>query len=627
MPVFQYEAMDASGREVRAEVEAASQEEAVTKIRSKGQFPTRVRTKGRRARAAPAPTKKKGRTFTFGRVGSKQLTQFTRQMSTLQDAGLPILRSLRILEGQTKAGILKNALRDVVEDVEAGSTLSEAMEKHPKAFDRLYVHTVRAGEAGGVLDQILRKLADFMEKAVALKRRIVGAMVYPVMVIGIAVIILFAIMKWIVPRFKEIFDRFEIEGGLPLLTRILISISETVGHYWYLLPAVVFGLWLMLRLVRASGAGHYALDWVKMHLPIIGSIVNRTAVARFTRTLGTLIASGVPILEALNITRETVGNEVVARALPAAQAVGLTSGWPTPRSDVVWRDRTLGSVLVFGITPPYQTVQDYRYTAGQPISEIDLRERRYVVAIGADVAKNLFGGVSPIGQPVRIRGQQFTVVGTIAPKGRVLGQSFDGFALMPISTFESVYGRRRTTQISVKMASAAQIGPAMATAQEAMRVAHHLRPGQPDNFSVETSDAFVSFWKQLTAVLFAVVPAVVAIGIVVGGIVIMNIMLMAVRERTHEIGIRKSVGARQIDIRRQFLAEAIMLATLGGALGAAGGFLFAQAITVLSPLPARVTLWSVALALALGAGVGIIFGVYPAARAARLDPVAALHAD
>jgi len=315
MPVFQYEAMDASGREVRAEVEAASQEEAVTKIRSMGQFPTRVRTKGRRARAAPAPTKKKGRTFTFGRVSSKQLTQFTRQMSTLQDAGLPILRSLRILEGQTKAGILKNALSDVIEDVEAGSTLSEAMEKHPKAFDRLYVHTVRAGEAGGVLDQILRKLADFMEKAVALKRRIIGAMVYPVMVIGIAVIILFAIMKWIVPRFKEIFDRFEIEGGLPLLTRILISVSEKVGHYWYLLPAIVFGLWLTLRLVRASGAGRYALDWVKMHLPIIGSIVNRTAVARFTRTLGTLIASGVPILEALNITRETVGNEVVARAL------------------------------------------------------------------------------------------------------------------------------------------------------------------------------------------------------------------------------------------------------------------------------------------------------------------------
>ncbi|HEU4988350.1 MAG TPA: ABC transporter permease [Gemmatimonadaceae bacterium] len=323
----------------------------------------------------------------------------------------------------------------------------------------------------------------------------------------------------------------------------------------------------------------------------------------------------------------TADADVVEAALPNALAVGLTSGWPTPRSDVVWRARTLGSVLMFGITPPYQTVQDYRFTAGQPISDVDVRERRAVIAVGADVAKNLFGGVNPVGQTVRIRGQTFTVVGVIAPKGSVLGQSFDGFALMPITTFESVYGRRQTTQISVKMATAQGIDAGMAQAEEAMRVAHHLRPSQPDDFSVETSEAFVSFWKRLTAVLFAVVPAVVAIGIVVGGIVIMNIMLMAVRERTFEIGLRKSVGATQRDIRRQFLAEAVMLATLGGALGAGSGFAFAQAVTVLSPLPARVTVWSVLLALGLGAGVGVIFGVYPAARAARLDPVAALHAE
>ena len=313
MPVFQYEAMDASGKEVRAEINATSQEEAISRIRGQGQFPTHIRLRGRTARAA-GPSKK-GKTFAIGRVGMKQLTQFTRQMSTLQDAGLPILRSLRILEGQTKPGVLKNALQDIIEDVEAGSTLSEAMEKHPKAFDRLYVHTVRAGEAGGVLDQILRKLSDFMEKAVALKRRIVGAMIYPVMVIGIAVVILMAIMKWIVPKFIEIFAKFKIESGLPLPTRILVGVSHFVGGYWYVLVLVPVLLWAALRMTKASRKGQYMLDWVKMHLPIIGSIVNRTAIARFARTLGTLISSGVPILEALNITRETVGNAVVSQAL------------------------------------------------------------------------------------------------------------------------------------------------------------------------------------------------------------------------------------------------------------------------------------------------------------------------
>jgi len=312
MPVFQYEAMDATGKEVRAEINASSQEEAISRIRGQGQFPTHIRLKGRTARAA-GPSKK-GKTFAIGRVGMKQLTQFTRQMSTLQDAGLPILRSLRILEGQTKPGVLKNALQDIIEDVEAGSTLSEAMEKNPKAFDRLYVHTVRAGEAGGVLDQILRKLADFMEKAIALKRRIVGAMIYPVMVIGIAIIILIAIMKWIVPRFIEIFDKFKIPQ-LPLPTRILVGVSNFVGGYWYVLVLVPILLWAILRMTKASRKGQYMLDWVKMHLPIIGSIVNRTAIARFARTLGTLISSGVPILEALNITRETVGNAVVSQAL------------------------------------------------------------------------------------------------------------------------------------------------------------------------------------------------------------------------------------------------------------------------------------------------------------------------
>jgi len=314
MPVYQYEAMDAKGQEVRSEVEAPSQEEALSRIRALGQFPTHVRVKGKRA-AAPRVAGKKKKTFTIGRISRKQLTQFTRQMSTLQDAGLPILRSLRILEGQTKPGVLKNALQEIVEDVEAGSTLSEAMEKHPKAFDRLYVSTVRAGEAGGVLDQILRKLAEMMEKAMALRRRVVGAMVYPALVICVTVIILIGIMYGIVPKFEEIFEKFEIPGGLPPLTDALIVFSRTVRRFWYLLPLVPGGLYLALWLIRKSRAGRMAFDWIKMKLPIIGSITNRQAIARFARTLGTLIASGVPILEALTITRETIGNEVVSKAL------------------------------------------------------------------------------------------------------------------------------------------------------------------------------------------------------------------------------------------------------------------------------------------------------------------------
>jgi type IV pilus assembly protein PilC len=317
MPVFQYEAMDARGQEVKAEVEAATQEEAINKIRSLGHFPTQVRPKGKKGPApvAAAAPKKKARAFAFGRVNAKQLTQFTRQMSTLQDAGLPILRSLRILEGQTKPGVLKNALMDIIEDVEAGSTLSEAMEKHPKAFSRLYVCTVRAGEAGGVLDQILRKLAEFMEKAEALKRRIVGAMVYPAMVIGVAVLIVSLIMIFIVPKFEEIFARFEIKSGLPAPTKLLIAISHGIFNYWYLIPAIPLGIYLIARSVKASAFGRYAVDWVKMKIPIVGSIVGRQAIAKFSRTLGTLITAGVPILEALNITRETVGNEVVSKAL------------------------------------------------------------------------------------------------------------------------------------------------------------------------------------------------------------------------------------------------------------------------------------------------------------------------
>jgi type IV pilus assembly protein PilC len=314
MPVYQFEAMNAQGQEVRDEIEAASQEEAVQKIRGMNYFPTQIREKsGRKPRAAAAAGQKKGKTLTFGGVSQKHLTMFTRQLSTLQDAGLPILRSLRILYGQQKPGVLKNALSDIIEDVEAGSTLSEAMAKHPKCFNRLYVNVVRAGEAGGVLDRILLRLADFQEKSMALRRRIIGAMIYPVMVISVAIIIVAAIMILIIPKFRKIFEDFN--TTLPRPTEILINISNFFVAYWFVIPIAVLVFFLGLKLLKMTAGGRYAIDWFLLQVPLVKGIINRGAVARFTRTLGTLISSGVPILEALKITRDTVGNEVLSRAL------------------------------------------------------------------------------------------------------------------------------------------------------------------------------------------------------------------------------------------------------------------------------------------------------------------------
>jgi len=318
--------------------------------------------------------------------------------------------------------------------------------------------------------------------------------------------------------------------------------------------------------------------------------------------------------------------DVVRAAVPDARSVAISSGFPTPLSNVQWRSREVGDVTIRGITAPYQEVQDYRFARGRPLTDLDEAQRRAVVVLGFEVAEKLFEATDPVGEQVRLGGERFEVIGVIASKGRVLGQSFDAIALIPLSRYEMIYGHRSTTAISVKMDDAVDVASGMARVEEAMRLARHLRPGQENNFTVETAEALVTFWKNLTAVLFSVVPAVVAIGVVVGGIVIMNIMLMAVTERTREIGIRKAVGARARDIERQFLAEAISLSLSGGLIGVLCGWGFATLVSVVSPLPARVSGWSMALAIALGAGVGVLFGVYPARRAARLDPITALRA-
>ncbi len=313
MPTFKYEAMDTSGGEVKDSIEASNEEEAQQKIRQMGYFVTKITevASAKKAKKAKKAGKKKGQTFALGGVSTKQLCTFTRQFSTLQDAGLPVLRSLRILEGQMKPGVLKNALVDVVEDVEGGATLSEAFGKHPKCFDRLYVNMVKAGEAGGALEIILRRLADFKEKSQSLKRRITGAMVYPSVVILVAVSILTFIMIFIIPKFEKIFKDFNMK--LPSLTMMLIDVSRWVSNYWYVLPLFPLSFWLMLKLIRLNKHGAYALDRTYLWIPIVGPLIEKTIVARTMRTLGTLVASGVPILEALAIVRETCAQMVFER--------------------------------------------------------------------------------------------------------------------------------------------------------------------------------------------------------------------------------------------------------------------------------------------------------------------------
>jgi type IV pilus assembly protein PilC len=315
MPTYKFEALDTSGKEVKDAVEAGNEEEASQKIKAQGYFVTKLTAvqakSGKKGKKKEEKKGKARKTFTIGGVSQKQLTIFTRQFSTLQDAGLPVLRSLRILERQMKPSVLRNSLIDVVEDVESGMTLSEAFGKHPKTFDRLYVNMVKAGEAGGALEVILQRLAEFKEKAQSLKKKIIGAMIYPSVVIFVAISILTFIMVMIIPKFKKIFDEFGLQ--LPTATKTLIDMSTWMSKYWFFIPLFPLGIYLLLKLIRLTRAGNYALDRMTLWIPVVGTLVEKTVVARTTRTLGTLISSGVPILEALAIVKETANNAVFER--------------------------------------------------------------------------------------------------------------------------------------------------------------------------------------------------------------------------------------------------------------------------------------------------------------------------
>ena len=312
MPVFAVDAMDATGQKVSREITASSKDDAIKKVRGEGLRPTRVTMKPKAAAPAADKKKKKGLVL-LDRVSHGQIVTFTSQLSTLQDAGLPIVRSIKILEEQQKPGKFMDQLGSISEEVEGGATFSEALSKYPRSFDQLYVSMVKAGEAGGVLDIILARLAGFMEKSQKLKKKVTGALIYPAAVVMVAVLIVFFIMIYVVPSFQKMFE--DLGQDLPVPTKMLLATSETLKSWWFLVPGIPLGIFFLFKAVGRSPKGRTALDKFKLTLPVFGVIIRKSSISRFCRTLGTLIASGVPILEALRIVKDAIGNVVISNAI------------------------------------------------------------------------------------------------------------------------------------------------------------------------------------------------------------------------------------------------------------------------------------------------------------------------
>jgi putative ABC transport system permease protein len=287
--------------------------------------------------------------------------------------------------------------------------------------------------------------------------------------------------------------------------------------------------------------------------------------------------------------------------------------------------RQIEGVSVEGKSPRYNEIQPLDLTAGRHFTPSEVLARRAVAVIGKDVREQLFPNADPIGKDLKIRGVRFTVVGLAEERGSVLGQSLDLFAYIPVSTFQKLFGTRNWMSILVAARDLDGFEAAKDEAIAAMRVRHRLRPGQENDFAVTTSDTLLDLWTNISAGLFMMLTLIVAISSVVAGIVIMNIMLMAVTERTREIGIRKAIGARRSHILWQFLIESVTLSIMGGVLGVIGGFLLASAVAAYTPMPAEVRPWSIVLGLGVTFGVGLFFGIYPANRAAKLDPIEALR--
>jgi type IV pilus assembly protein PilC len=329
MPRYTYVALDSRGQESTGLVDAASTNEAIGELRRAGYFPTNVSEEGataavatksaRQKSGAPRPERKTGSKnivlFQRKTVKPKVMMIFTRQLATLIDAGLPLLRGLNVLAKQERDSVLKSTINKLADSVQGGSTFSEGLAQHPRLFNDLYVNMVKAGELGGVLEVVLTRLAEFQEKAQKIKNKVVAAMVYPIIVLVLALAIMTFLMIFIVPRFEAIFHDMLGDKPLPAITLFVIGVSDFMQNHWAILLGFLVGVIVAYKLAARTRAGRAILDRVKLRAPLFGDLIRKTSISRFSRTLGTLVTSGVPILQALTITRETAGNTVIARAI------------------------------------------------------------------------------------------------------------------------------------------------------------------------------------------------------------------------------------------------------------------------------------------------------------------------
>jgi type IV pilus assembly protein PilC len=335
MPKYSYVAMDQKGKETKGTLEVATQNEAITRVKEMGFYPTKIvevdkekpdkkAVKGKPvAKVTGKGGKKKGGGMQIkipgfsGRVKSKVLTTFTRQLATLVDAGLPLLRGLRVLEKQEKNVTLRDIIAKLALSIEGGSTFSESLAQHPKVFNRLFVNMVKAGELGGVLEVVLNRLSEFMEKAQKIKGKVIAAMFYPVAVMVVAVVIMGVLMIYVIPQFESVFSGMLEGAQLPAFTRFVLGCSRAVKDHFLVTSGCIIVLVIIFMFVVRTKIGRRIFDKVKLKAPVFGPVVSKVAISRFTRTLGTLVSSGVPILQALTIVKETSGNVIIGAAVSA----------------------------------------------------------------------------------------------------------------------------------------------------------------------------------------------------------------------------------------------------------------------------------------------------------------------